>query len=333
MKTLVTGAAGFIGMHTCISLLKQKKKVIGIDNVNNYYDIELKRKRLKELRKYKNFKFYKIDLRDFKKINNLFKIHKFKYVINLAAQAGVRYSLTNPQSYVDNNITGFLNILENSKIYKVKHLLYASSSSVYGANKKIPFSETDGVNHPISFYAATKRSNELMAHCYSHLYNLPTTGLRFFTVYGPWGRPDMAMYIFAKGIRDKKKININNYGKMYRDFTYIDDIVKGIINLYNKVPKKIKSKKNQNMKANSSEAPFKIYNIGNNKTVKLMDVVKFFEKNLNLKSKKNYRGMQQGDVERTYANIDQIKKVGRFKPETPINSGLKKFLDWFLRFN
>ena len=205
MKTLVTGAAGFIGMHTCEALLKQKKQVIGIDNINNYYDTELKKKRLNELKKYKNFKFYKIDLRDFKKINNLFKKYKFKYVINLAAQAGVRYSILNPQSYVDNNITGFLNILENCKIFKVRHLLYASSSSVYGANKKIPFSETDGVNHPISFYAATKRSNELMAHCYSHLYKLPTTGLRFFTVYGPWGRPDMAMYIFAKAMKDKKK--------------------------------------------------------------------------------------------------------------------------------
>ncbi len=333
MKTLVTGAAGFIGMHTCEALLKQKKHIIGIDNLNNYYDIKLKRKRLNQLKKYKNFTFYKIDLRNFKKINSLFKKYKFKYVVNLAAQAGVRYSILNPQTYIDNNVTGFLNILENCKIFKVKHLLYASSSSVYGANKKIPFSETDGVNHPISFYAATKRSNELMAHCYSHLYNLPTTGLRFFTVYGPWGRPDMAMYIFAKSIKNGKKININNYGKMYRDFTFIDDIVEGIINLYSKVPKKIKSKPNKNMEANSGEAPFKIYNIGNNKTVKLMDVVKFFEKNLNLKAKKNFRGMQQGDVERTYANINMLKKIGNYKPRTSINLGLKKFLQWFSKYN
>ena len=278
MKILVTGAVGFIGMHTCAALLKQKKQVIGLDNINNYYDINLKKKRLKILKKYKNFTFHKTDLKNFKQINNLFKKYKFKYVINLAAQAGVRFSITNPQSYIDNNITGFLNILENCKIFKIKHLLYASSSSVYGANKKIPFSETDGVNHPISFYAATKRSNELMAHCYSHLYKLPTTGLRFFTVYGPWGRPDMAMYIFAKAMKDGKKVNINNYGKMYRDFTFIDDIVSGIINLYKKVPKKTKVKSNKNNQANSSEAPFKIYNIGNNKTVKLMDIVKFYEK-------------------------------------------------------
>ena len=329
MKTLVTGAAGFIGMHTCEALLKQNKQVIGIDNINNYYDIKLKKKRLNELKKYKNFKFYKIDLKDFKKINNLFKKYKFKYVINLAAQAGVRYSILNPQSYIDNNITGFLNILENCKIFKIKHLLYASSSSVYGANKKIPFSETDGVNHPISFYAATKRSNELMAHCYSHLYKLPTTGLRFFTVYGPWGRPDMAMYIFAKAMKDGKKININNYGKMYRDFTFIDDIVSGIINLYKKVPKMTKVKSNKNNQANSSEAPFKIYNIGNNKTVKLMDIVTFYEKHFQLKAKKNFRGMQQGDVKRTYANINSLKKISNFKPNTKIEDGLKKFLDWF----
>ena len=329
MKTLVTGAAGFIGMHTCIALLKQKENVIGIDNINNYYDIELKKNRLKELKKYKNFKFYKIDLRDFKKINNLFKKFKFKYVINLAAQAGVQYSILNPQSYIDNNITGFLNILENCKIFKIKHLLYASSSSVYGANKKIPFSETDGVNHPISIYAATKRSNELMAHCYSHLYNLPTTGLRFFTVYGPWGRPDMAMYIFARAIKDKKKININNYGKMYRDFTFIDDIVNGILSLYSQVPKKVKSIKNKNMRADNSEAPFKIYNIGNNKTVKLMDIVKFYEKNFKEKVKKNFRGMQQGDVKKTYANINSLKKISNFRPNTKIKTGLKEFLKWF----
>ena len=264
MKTLVTGAAGFIGMHTCEALLKQKKHVIGIDNINDYYDVKLKRKRLDQLKKYKNFTFYRVDLRNFKKINSLFKKYKFKYVINLAAQAGVRYSILNPQTYVDNNITGFLNILENCKIFKVKHLLYASSSSVYGANKKIPFSETDGVNHPISFYAATKRSNELMAHCYSHLHNLPTTGLRFFTVYGPWGRPDMAMYIFAKAIKNRKKININNYGKMFRDFTYIDDVVDGILKLYKKIPKQSKSIKNKNMSVNKSHAPFIVYNIGNN---------------------------------------------------------------------
>ncbi len=333
MKTLVTGAAGFIGMHTCEALLKQKKHVIGIDNLNNYYDVKLKKKRLDQLKKYKNFKFYKIDLKNFKKINSLFKKYNFTHVINLAAQAGVRYSILNPQSYVDNNITGFLNILENCKIFKVRHLLYASSSSVYGANRKIPFSELDGVNHPISIYAATKRSNELMAHCYSHLYNLPTTGLRFFTVYGPWGRPDMAMYIFAKAIKNRKKININNYGKMFRDFTYIDDVVKGILKLHKKQPKQNKNNKNKNLNANTSHAPFSIYNIGNNKTVKLMDIIKFFEKNFNVKAKKNFRGMQQGDVERTYANIDLITKIAKYSPGTPIREGLKKFLKWFSSYN
>ncbi len=333
MKTLVTGAAGFIGMHTCEGLLKQKKHVIGIDNINNYYDVKLKKKRLDQLKKYKNFKFYKIDLKNFKKINSLFKKYNFTHVINLAAQAGVRYSILNPQSYVDNNITGFLNILENCKIFKIKHLLYASSSSVYGANRKIPFSELDGVNHPISIYAATKRSNELMAHCYSHLYSLPTTGLRFFTVYGPWGRPDMAMYIFAKAIKNRKKININNYGKMFRDFTYIDDVVKGILKLHTKQPKQSKNNKNKNLNANTSHAPFSIYNIGNNKTVKLMDIIKFFEKNFRVKAKKNFRGMQQGDVERTYANIDLITKIAKYSPGTPISEGLKKFLKWFSSYN
>jgi len=329
MKILVTGAAGFIGMHTCIALLEKGKKVVGIDNLNKYYDVKLKNDRLKILKKYKNFLFLKIDLKSKKNLDNIFKKFKFKFVINLAAQAGVRYSLINPYSYIDSNITGFLNILENCKKYKIKHLLYASSSSVYGANKKIPFSEEHGVNHPISFYAATKRSNELMAHSYSHLYNLPTTGLRFFTVYGPWGRPDMAIFIFKKVISKKKRIFVNNYGLMKRDFTYIDDIVSGIIKIYDKIPKKNLNFNYKKMMPNKSSAPFKIFNIGNNRIVQLSYLIKVIEKNLNLKSKQKLRKMQMGDVKSTYANIRSLSKEVSFRPKTKIEEGVKKFINWY----
>ena len=327
ITVLVTGCAGFIGHGVTKILLHKGYKVVGIDNLNHYYDKKLKLKRLDDL-KNNNFKFYKKDICD-RNLDKIFIKHTIKLVVNLAAQAGVRYSLKNPHAYFESNLLGFGNILELSRKFKVKHLVYASSSSVYGLNKKIPFCESDHVDKPSQVYAATKRSNELMAHCYSHLHNLPTTGLRFFTVYGPWGRPDMAMYMFAKAIKNKKKININNYGKMYRDFTFIDDIVKGITSLYTKVPKKSKGMRNKNMSADSSEAPFKIYNIGNNKTVKLMDIVKFYEKNFQEKVKKNFRGMQQGDVEKTYANINSLKKISNFKPNTKIEKGLKKFIDWF----
>ena len=333
MKILVTGAAGFIGMHTCIALLEKGKEVVGIDNLNKYYDVKLKNDRLKILKKYKNFLFLKIDLKSKKNLENIFKKFKFKFVINLAAQAGVRYSLINPYSYIDSNITGFLNILENCKKYKIKHLLYASSSSVYGANKKIPFSEEQGVNHPISFYAATKRSNELMAHSYSHLYNLPTTGLRFFTVYGPWGRPDMAIFIFTKLISKKKRIFVNNYGLMKRDFTYIDDIVSGIIKVYDKIPKKNLNFNYKKMIPNKSSAPFKIFNIGNNRTVQLSYLIKVIEKNLNLKSKQKLRKMQMGDIKSTYANIRSLSKEVSFRPKTKIEKGVKKFINWYKNYH
>ena len=333
MKILVTGAAGFIGMHTCIALLEKNKKVVGIDNLNKYYDVKLKNDRLKILKKYKNFLFLKIDLKSKKNLENIFKKFKFKFVINLAAQAGVRYSLINPYSYIDSNITGFLNILENCKKYEIKHLLYASSSSVYGANKKVPFSEEHGVNHPISFYAATKRSNELMAHSYSHLYNLPTTGLRFFTVYGPWGRPDMAIFIFTKLISKRKRILVNNYGLMKRDFTCIDDIVSGIIKVYDKIPKKNFNFNYKKMIPNKSSAPFKIFNIGNNRTVQLSYLIKVIEKNLNLKSKQKLRKMQLGDVKSTYANIRSLSKEVSFRPKTKIEKGVKKFINWYKNYH
>jgi len=333
MKILVTGAAGFIGMHTCIALLEKGKEVVGIDNLNKYYDVKLKNDRLKILKKYKNFLFLKIDLKSKKNLENIFKKFKFKFVINLAAQAGVRYSLINPHSYIDSNITGFLNILENCKKYKIKHLLYASSSSVYGANKKVPFSEEHGVNHPISVYAATKRSNELMAHAYSHLYNLPTTGLRFFTVYGPWGRPDMAIFIFTKLISKRKRILVNNYGLMKRDFTYIDDIVSGIIKVFDKIPKKNLNFNYKKMIPNTSSAPFKIFNIGNNRTVQLSHLIKVIEKKLNLKSKKKLRKMQMGDVKSTFANISSLSKEVSFRPKTKIEEGVKKFIDWYNSYN
>ena len=333
MKILVTGAAGFIGMHTCIALLEKNKKVVGIDNLNKYYDVKLKNDRLKILKKYKNFLFLKIDLKSKKNLENIFKKFKFKFVINLAAQAGVRYSLINPYSYIDSNITGFLNILENCKKYEIKHLLYASSSSVYGANKKVPFSEEHGVNHPISFYAATKRSNELMAHAYSHLYNLPTTGLRFFTVYGPWGRPDMAIFIFTKLISKRKRILVNNYGLMKRDFTYIDDIVSGIIKVYDKIPKKNLNFNYKKMIPNKSSAPFKIFNIGNNRTVQLSYLIKVIEKNLNLKSKQKLRKMQMGDVKSTHANIKSLSKEVSFRPKTKIEKGVKKFINWYKNYH
>ena len=330
MKILVTGAAGFIGMHVCSSLIQNGKKVVGIDNINNYYSVSLKKNRLKKLKKLKNFKFIKVDIKNKNKIKKIFLKEKFTHVINLAAQAGVAYSLINPHSYIDSNVLGFLNILENCKNNKIKHLIYASSSSIYGLNKNIPFKENHNVSHPISLYAASKRSNELMAHAYSHLYNLPTTGLRFFTVYGEWGRPDMAIYIFTKLILENKKININNYGNMYRDFTYIADIVKPIIKLLNKVPKK--NNKLKNLKTFESSAPFRLFNIGNNNPIKLSNLVKIIEKSLNKKSNKNLRKMQKGDVFMTKANTERLKKIAGFKPNTPITVGINRFVKWYKEY-
>lgn len=315
---LITGAAGFIGMHLSKQLLEMGCKVIGYDNLNDYYEISLKERRLNILNQYEKFIFHKADLTDKEYLEKLFVENDINIVINLAAQAGVRYSIENPDAYIQSNVVGFLNILEMCRHHKVEHLLYASSSSVYGANKKIPFSTEDQVDNPVSLYAATKKSNELMAHTYSHLYNVPTTGLRFFTVYGPYGRPDMAYFSFTKAIMEGKSIKVFNEGDMYRDFTYIDDIVDGIIKLLENSPV-----------LNNKELPYKIYNIGNNKPVKLLDFIQAIESAVGKEAIKEYYPMQPGDVYQTYANIsDLINDVG-FKPNTSVESGISNFVDWF----
>ncbi len=315
MKILVTGSAGFIGFHLVKSLLDDKIHVVGIDNINDYYDVTLKKRRLKILNEYESFQFHQLDISDYNNLSELFKNIKPDLVVNLAAQAGVRYSIKNPHAYVSSNLTGFVNIIELCKINKVEGLIYASSSSVYGKNTKIPFSTTDRVDSPISLYGATKRSNELIASSYSHLFDLNTTGLRFFTVYGPWGRPDMAMYIFADKISNGNFIEVYNNGNMKRDFTYIDDIVSGI---------RLAINKNYNCE---------IFNLGNNKCEKLMDVVSYIEKYLDLKAKVTFAPMQLGDVEQTYADIDRsIDKLG-YSPSTNIEDGISKFIDWFKDYN
>ncbi|GAB6420543.1 NAD-dependent epimerase [Bacillus luti] len=315
---LITGAAGFIGMHLSKQLLEMGCKVIGYDNLNDYYEVSLKERRLNILNQYEKFIFHKADLTDKEYLEKLFVENEINIVINLAAQAGVRYSIENPDAYIQSNIVGFLNILEMCRHHKVEHLLYASSSSVYGANKKIPFSTEDQVDNPVSLYAATKKSNELMAHTYSHLYNVPTTGLRFFTVYGPYGRPDMAYFSFTKAITEGKSIKVFNEGDMYRDFTYIDDIVDGIIKLLENSPV-----------LNNKELPYKVYNIGNNKPVKLLDFIQAIESAVGKEAVKEYYPMQPGDVYQTYADVsDLINDVG-FKPDTPIQEGINKFVDWF----
>lgn len=331
-KILVTGGAGFIGFHLTELLLKKGNKVIGIDNMNDYYDIKLKEGRLEILKKYNNYTFYKIDLKDKEGIDNLFEKYKFDYVINLAAQAGVRYSIQNPYAYVDSNLIGFVNILEACRHYPVKHLLYASSSSVYGGNKVAPFSTEHQVDHPVSLYAATKKSNELMAHTYSHLYKIPTTGLRFFTVYGPWGRPDMAYFSFTENILNGKPINVFNHGKMERDFTYIDDIVEGIYKLLPLAPKSNPNWDETVDKQSESFAPYKVYNIGNNQPVQLETFISVLEDKIGKKAKKNYMEMQPGDVIRTYADTSDLEKAIGFKPSTSIEEGLEKFANWYKEF-
>ena len=332
MKLLVTGAAGFIGFSLCIKLLERGNKVIGIDNHNDYYDPKIKEARLKKLIKYSNYDHYRLDISDKTSLEKLFKDHKPNSVVNLAAQAGVRYSMENPLAYINSNIVGFGHILENCRNYRVKHLVYASTSSVYGANKKMPFSEHDSVNHPLSVYAASKKSNELMAHTYSYLYQLPTTGLRFFTVYGPWGRPDMALFKFTRNILDEKPIDVFNYGKHTRDFTYIDDIVKGIISTIDS-PATI----NQDWNSNepdpaTSKAPWRIYNIGNNKQTQLMDYINVLEKTLNKKAKINFLPLQPGDVPDTYANVDKLQKKFEFKPGTSVFDGVSNFVKWYKEY-
>ncbi|AOY75609.1 NAD-dependent epimerase [Clostridium formicaceticum] len=331
-KILVTGSSGFIGFHLSVLLLNKGYRVIGIDNLNDYYDVSLKESRLKILEKKDNFIFHKIDLKDKEQVNKLFQQYKFDYVINLAAQAGVRYSIENPYAYVDSNLTGFMNVLEACRNYPVKHLLYASSSSVYGGNKVAPFSTNHNVDHPVSLYAATKKSNELMAHTYSHLYDIPTTGLRFFTVYGPWGRPDMAYFSFTKDILSGKPIKVFNHGKMERDFTYIDDIVEGVYKLIDKPPVPNKDWDESKDDLSTSFAPYKIYNIGNNNPVQLMRFINALEAALGKEVEKIYMDMQPGDVLRTYADVSDLERDINFKPSTSIEDGLYKFVEWYKEY-
>lgn len=331
-KILVTGAAGFIGFHLSQHLLTRGDEVIGIDNLNDYYDVSLKKARLNLLNKQPNFKFYQLDLADKVGIENLFAEHNFDIVVNLAAQAGVRYSLQNPSAYVDSNLVGFVNILEGCRHHKIKHLVFASSSSVYGANTKIPFSVHDNVDHPVSLYAATKKANELMAHTYSHLYNIPTTGLRFFTVYGPWGRPDMAYFIFTKNIIEGKPIKVFNYGKMQRDFTYIEDIVEGVVRVMDKIPQPNPHWNSANPDSSSSKAPYKIYNIGNNQPVELIRFIETIEDCLGMKAEKNFMPIQPGDVSTTFADVDDLVKDVGFQPSTPIEVGIANFINWYKVF-
>jgi UDP-glucuronate 4-epimerase len=331
-KVLVTGAAGFIGFHLCRQLCHQGYAVTGIDNMNEYYDVTLKTSRLNLLKELPGFAFRQIDITDKKSIDKLFEDSRFDFVVNLAAQAGVRYSLINPYAYLESNMHGFLNILEGCRHFEVKHLVYASSSSVYGANTKMPFSVHHNVDHPISLYAASKKSNELMAHTYSALYNLPTTGLRFFTVYGPYGRPDMALFIFTKNIVEGKPIEVYNHGKMKRDFTYVDDIVEGVVRLLPVIPNPDARWSGDQPDPASSFAPYKVYNIGNNKPVELMDFITVLEEKLGKKAVMNFMPIQDGDVPATYADVDDLMQAVDFKPDTPIEEGIGKFVDWYLEY-
>ena len=332
MNILVTGSAGFIGMHVCKSLLDMGFNIVGVDNLNSYYDVSLKSSRLEVLKQYKNFKFYKEDICNQEPLRKIFKIHKFDRIIHLAAQAGVRYSLENPHSYINSNITGFLNILEEAKENSIEHLVYASSSSVYGSNKLMPFSEDHNVDHSLSLYAASKKANELMAHTYSNLDNLPTTGLRFFTVYGPWGRPDMALFIFCKAILNNEPINIYNHGEMERGFTYIDDIVDGVIAVLNKVATPNNDYKGDNRQISTSFAPYRIFNIGNSKPHKLMNYISCLEKALGIQANKKYLDIQPGDVQSTSADTSKLKEWVNFKPQKDLQLGINEFVKWYREY-
>nr|WP_315201439.1 NAD-dependent epimerase [uncultured Albidiferax sp.] len=332
MKILVTGAAGFIGMTTSLRLLARGDEVIGLDNMNDYYDVVLKENRLKRLTSHANFKFVQIDVEDRSGIKSLFAEEKFDKVIHLAAQAGVRYSLKNPHAYVDSNLIGFVNILEGCRHNKVQHLVYASSSSVYGGNTKMPFSEHDSVDHPVSLYAATKKANELMAHTYSHLYNLPTTGLRFFTVYGPWGRPDMALFLFTKAIIDGRPIEVYNYGNMQRDFTYVDDIVEGVVRVVDRVAAPDPDYSPSIADPATSNVPYRVFNIGNNNPVPLLDFIACIEAALGKKAEKKLLPLQDGDVPETYANTDALQDWVGFVPGTSIQTGIENFVTWYRKY-
>lgn len=323
MKILITGVAGFIGFHLAQRLLAEGMQVYGIDNLNEYYDVSLKKARLNQLYSQTGFTFQFLDLSDRFTTAELFQNYTFDCVIHLAAQAGVRYSLHNPYTYVDSNLSGFVNILEGCRHSQVGHLVFASSSSVYGTNSKVPFATTDNVDHPISLYAATKKSNELMAHAYSHLYNLPTTGLRFFTVYGPWGRPDMAYFKFVQAIANSQPIDVYNFGKMQRDFTYIDDVIEGLVRVMHKPPQ------GNHQDVSLSKAPYKLYNIGNNNPVELMTFIEIIEKLLGKQAKKNLLPMQPGDVLSTYADVDDLIQDVGFKSVTQIEEGIERFVQWY----
>ena len=328
-KILVTGAAGFIGFHLSKKLLERGDDVIGLDNLNEYYDVNLKIDRIKHFAMERNFKPVRINLAEREGMKRLFSEEKFDVVVNLAAQAGVRYSLKDPYSYVDSNISGFLNVLEGCRHGEVKHLVFASSSSVYGANTKMPFSVHHNVDHPVSLYAATKKANELMAHTYSSLYGLPCTGLRFFTVYGPWGRPDMALFLFTKAIMEDKPIDVFNYGRMQRDFTYINDIVEGVVRVIDKIPGPNPNWNGDNPDAASSYAPYKLYNIGNNNPVELLTFIETLESCLGRKARKNLLPIQPGDVPATYADVDDLIRDVGFRPSTPLEEGIGKFVAWY----
>lgn len=347
MKILVTGTAGFIGFHLAEKLLKRGDEIIGLDAINDYYDVRVKYGRLErtgistdkiqynKLVKsdtYENYSFVQLNLEDKENLQKLFEEHKFDTVINLAAQAGVRYSLSNPDVYASSNIVGFLNILECCRHYNIKHLTYASSSSVYGLNEEQPFSTNDNVDHPISLYAASKKSNELMAHTYSHLFKIPTTGLRFFTVYGPWGRPDMALFLFTKAIYENKPIDVFNYGNMQRDFTYVDDIVEGVIRVNDNPPKENPEWKEKSGGASTSSAPYKVYNIGNNNPVQLMDFITALENRIGKTAEKKLLPLQAGDVPSTYADVSDLVKDLDYKPTTSIQEGIDRFVDWYQEF-
>lgn len=332
MNVLVTGAAGFIGMHVAQRFLARGDNVVGIDNINDYYDTQLKLDRLACLESQERFQFYKIDLADADAMAELFSNHNFQLVVNLAAQAGVRYSVENPRAYVDSNVVGFLNILEGCRHSQVEHLVYASSSSVYGANASLPFSVQDSVDHPLSMYAATKKTNELMAHSYSNLFNLPTTGLRFFTVYGPWGRPDMALFKFAKAIINDEEIPVFNYGKHKRDFTYIDDICEGIIRVADQIAQPNTNWHGADPDPSTSKSPWRVYNIGNSQPVELMDYIQAIEQALGKKAKLQLLPMQPGDVPDTHADVTALTADTGFKPKTTVTQGINRFIDWFVDY-
>ncbi len=332
MKVLVTGAAGFIGFHVCRYLLARGNEVVGLDNLNNYYDVNLKKARLNKLQASKSgssFHFCKLDLENTSALDELFLEGQFDRVVHLAAQAGVRYSLENPHAYISSNIVGFMNILEGCRHQNIKHLVYASSSSVYGANEKLPFSEHDNVDHPLSLYAATKKANELMAHTYSSLYGLPTTGLRFFTVYGPWGRPDMALFMFTKNILEGKPIDVFNHGKHRRDFTYIDDIVEGIVRALDDVPQPDSSWRGSDPDPATSFAPWRVFNIGNGRPVELMSYISTLESLLGRKAGINYLPMQPGDVPETAADVQLLDDAVAYRPEVTVEEGIEKFVRWY----